>query len=123
MDTIERDRQSPSQPIPAPIVTASPSPSATTPESDKSLADYRLPGGETGVEALTAVRARLGANLPVCVITGDLSPEIQARVEAMGGQFLHKPIRAEAMTALVEAAFRCGEADQGAGGDGFAANG
>lgn len=37
MGTIERDRQSPSQPIPAPIVTASPSPSATTPESDKSL--------------------------------------------------------------------------------------
>jgi hypothetical protein len=36
MGTIERDRQSPSQPIPAPIVTASPSPSATTPESDKS---------------------------------------------------------------------------------------
>jgi CheY-like chemotaxis protein len=95
----------------------------TSPPPDLVIADYRLPGGETGVEALTAVRARLGANLPVCVITGDLSPEIQARVEAMGGQFLHKPIRAEAMTALVEAAFRCGEADQGAGGDGFAANG
>jgi hypothetical protein len=39
MGTIERDRQSPSQPISAPIVTASPAPSATTPESGKSLSE------------------------------------------------------------------------------------
>jgi hypothetical protein len=37
MGTIERDRQSPSQLISALIVTASPAPSATTPESGKSL--------------------------------------------------------------------------------------
>jgi hypothetical protein len=36
MGTIVRQRQSPSQPIPPPIVTASPPPSATTPESGKS---------------------------------------------------------------------------------------
>jgi hypothetical protein len=37
MGTIERDRQSPSYPISALIVTASPAPAATTPESGKSL--------------------------------------------------------------------------------------
>jgi signal transduction histidine kinase len=45
---------------------------ATSPPPDLVIADYRLPGGETGVEAITAVRACLGGDLPVCVITGDL---------------------------------------------------
>jgi hypothetical protein len=40
MGTIVRQRQSPSQPIPPPIVTASPAPSATTPESGKSHVLY-----------------------------------------------------------------------------------
>jgi hypothetical protein len=42
MGTIEQQRQSPSQPIPAPIVTASAHPSTTTPEHDKSLKSFCL---------------------------------------------------------------------------------
>jgi two-component system CheB/CheR fusion protein len=40
---------------------------------DLILADYNLPGGETGLKAANDLRARLNRKLPVIIVTGDIS--------------------------------------------------
>lgn len=61
---------------------------------DVILADYRLRGGETGVAVIKAIRARLGANIPAAIITGDTAPERLVEAHAAGYALLHKPIAA-----------------------------
>jgi len=58
------------------------------------LADYRLRGGETGLEAISAVCERLNMPVPATVITGDTAPERLVEVRAGGHALLHKPVAA-----------------------------
>jgi len=58
------------------------------------LADYRLRGGETGLDAIRAVHDRLDKPVPATVITGDTAPERLVEVRAGGFALLHKPIAA-----------------------------
>ena len=67
------------------------------------LADYRLRGGETGLDAIRAVYERLDAPVPAIVITGDTAPERLVEVRAGGHGLLHKPIAAhELRNAVLE---------------------
>ncbi len=61
------------------------------------LADYRLGDEVTGREAVACLRARLGANLPAIVITGDTSPSRLREAADRGWRLLHKPVKAEAL--------------------------
>lgn len=72
------------------------------------LADYRLRGGETGLDAIRAVYERLDAPVPATIITGDTAPERLIEVREGGHALLHKPIAAHelrnAVAEMLEAA-------------------
>ena len=64
------------------------------------LADYHL-DGTTGLEAVRELRAALGAEPPVVVITADHSAEVQRAVRANHFGLLRKPLKAAALRALM----------------------
>ncbi|CAO3458285.1 hypothetical protein [Azospirillum largimobile] len=67
------------------------------------LADYRLRDGETGLDVIRAVHARLGRRIPAAIVTGDTAPERLAEAQAGGYRLLHKPVAAtDLRTAVVE---------------------
>jgi signal transduction histidine kinase len=71
------------------------------------IADYRLPGDRNGLDTIIALRTQAGKDILASMITGDLSPDIQAGAERAGVHFLHKPIQPEELGKLVrEAACR-----------------
>jgi len=64
---------------------------------DLFMSDYRLRGAMTGVEAIAAVRARLGGHCPALLITGDTDPERLRDAHASKVQLLHKPVVPEVL--------------------------
>lgn len=56
------------------------------------VADYRLRGEETGVDAIRQVQQAAGASLPAAIITGDTAPHRLQEASASGLPLLHKPI-------------------------------
>ena len=60
-------------------------------EPDCILADFRLRGGETGLQAIELLR-RERPRLPAMIITGDTAPERLAEIDAAGIPVLHKPV-------------------------------
>ena len=56
------------------------------------ISDYRLREQRTGAEAIAAVRAVLGRDVPALLITGDTAPERLREAEACGVPLLHKPV-------------------------------
>jgi len=59
---------------------------------DVILADYRLREGRTGPEAIRAVQAAWGENIPAIIVTGDTAPERLREAQASGFRLLHKPL-------------------------------
>jgi signal transduction histidine kinase len=57
------------------------------------VADYRLRGGDTGIEAIAALRAGCGSALPALLVSGDSSPEQLALMQASGHACMSKPLR------------------------------
>jgi Na+/proline symporter/signal transduction histidine kinase len=64
------------------------------------LADYHL-NGNTGLDAVAALRAGFKAHPPVIVITADHSAEVLRAVRARGYALLRKPLKAAALRALM----------------------
>lgn len=60
---------------------------------DAIIADYRLRGNTTGVEAIDAVNRQLKKKVVGILITGDTSPERMQELAAHGLPVLHKPIK------------------------------
>ncbi|MDD5480011.1 hybrid sensor histidine kinase/response regulator [Rhodoferax sp.] len=56
------------------------------------ISDYRLREERTGVQAIAALRAVLGAGLPALLITGDTAPDRLREALASGTTLLHKPL-------------------------------
>jgi signal transduction histidine kinase/CheY-like chemotaxis protein len=65
------------------------------------IADYRLEGGATGIEALRSIEAQFGAPTLSVVLTGDTAPERIADVQASGYRILHKPLRTQELRSLL----------------------
>ena len=65
------------------------------------IADYRLEGGATGLDALRAVEAWVDRPLLCVVLTGDTAPERIADAEASGYRILHKPLAVRDLLALL----------------------
>ena len=59
---------------------------------DALIADYRLRDGQTGTEAIAAVRGALGRPVPAAILTGDTAPERLREASASGLLLLHKPL-------------------------------
>jgi CheY-like chemotaxis protein len=81
-------------------------------EPDVVLADYRLRSHRTGLEALAAVRARMGREVPAAIITGDTATERLQEAHASGLPLLHKPVPAERLQTVLFSLWRGVEADQ-----------
>ncbi len=64
------------------------------------LADYHLDKG-VGLDAIAAVRERLGRDVPAVIISADNTPEMQREVRSHGHAFLRKPVKAAALRALM----------------------
>jgi signal transduction histidine kinase/CheY-like chemotaxis protein len=61
------------------------------------LADFRLSGRMTGVEAVTAVRQVCGRSVPALIITGDIAADRLQEMRRNGFSVLYKPVGAEAL--------------------------
>lgn len=71
---------------------------------DAILADYRLRLGETGAEAVNAVRRAAGSEIPGIIITGDTEPARLTKAAASGMGLLAKPVSdSELLVALASA--------------------
>jgi CheY-like chemotaxis protein len=66
------------------------------------VSDYRLTHGETGYDAIMAVRKAMGDDLPAIVITGDTDPKVIASMVDRGIAVLHKPFDIEDLQAYLE---------------------
>jgi len=72
--------------------------SATPP--DLIIADYRLEGPATGLDAIATLRRRWG-DLPAIVVTADHAAEVQQEIVAAGLHLLHKPVRPARLRSLI----------------------
>jgi two-component system CheB/CheR fusion protein len=68
---------------------------------DLLLADYNLPNGLNGLQLAIALRARLGAALPVIILTGDISNDTLRDVAAQHCTQLNKPVKHQELTRLI----------------------
>ncbi len=59
---------------------------------DALIVDLRLAGGERGLDALEALRARWGSAIPALVVTGESDPALLQAIRATGHPVLTKPV-------------------------------
>lgn len=59
---------------------------------DGVIADYRLRGNRTGIEAIHVIHQQYGLHVPALLITGDTSTEYLRELTDTGIQVLHKPV-------------------------------
>jgi signal transduction histidine kinase len=64
------------------------------------LVDYHLDRGN-GLEVITALRARCGADLPAILITADRDTQVREQARAANVAVLHKPLKPAALRALI----------------------
>jgi len=67
---------------------------------DLVLADFHLDGADTGLDTITAVRARWG-EVPAVVITADYGEEARDRVRDAGFAIMRKPVKPAALRAIM----------------------
>ncbi|MDQ6966702.1 MAG: hybrid sensor histidine kinase/response regulator, partial [Mariprofundaceae bacterium] len=72
------------------------------PKPDILISDYRLRGERTGLDVAASVRAHFDdAALPVVIISGDVHPDVQKKVEASDCRWLEKPVAGAALKRLL----------------------
>ena len=69
---------------------------------DLALVDYHLDGGRTGLQALAALRAQFGEDLPALMITADRTEDCRQGARALGVSVLNKPIKAGKLRASLD---------------------
>lgn len=69
---------------------------------DLILADYNLPNGMSGLQAAARLRARLGAQVPVVIITGDISTDALRAIAAQDCLQLNKPVKASEVASVIQ---------------------
>jgi PAS domain S-box-containing protein len=70
-------------------------------ELDLLVVDYHLEHAETGIGIAKRLRARLGRELPVLLVTADGAEAIRAQAEAIGALFLRKPVKPLALRSVL----------------------
>jgi len=68
---------------------------------DVIVADYRLPGGENGIEVIRQLRAEAGCLIPACLISGDTDATLLQAAQAASLSLLHKPVRPAKLRSLL----------------------
>ena len=67
---------------------------------DVLLVDYHLDEGN-GIDAIAALRATLGDEMPAALITADRSPQVRDQARSKGIQVMHKPLKPAALRAFL----------------------
>ncbi|TAK96481.1 MAG: response regulator, partial [Aquabacterium sp.] len=75
-------------------------------DPDVVLADYRLRSHRTGLQAVEAVRQRLGHDVPAAIITGDTATERLREAHDSGLPLLHKPVPADRLQSMLFSLWR-----------------
>jgi two-component system CheB/CheR fusion protein len=68
---------------------------------DLILADFNLPGGIDGLTISVALRMRLQSQVPVIILTGDISTTTLREVAKLGYAQLNKPVKLAELTCLI----------------------
>jgi signal transduction histidine kinase/CheY-like chemotaxis protein len=68
---------------------------------DLIVADYRLQGGENGIDVVARLREEFNAQVPALLITGDTGMEQLREAEESGLHVLHKPLNPSRLRALI----------------------
>jgi two-component system CheB/CheR fusion protein len=71
-------------------------------QPDLILADYNLPGGLSGLELCARMRERLHKQLPVIILTGDISTDTLRAVAAAQCMQLTKPVKLEVLSQAIQ---------------------
>ncbi|HEY9198591.1 MAG TPA: ATP-binding protein [Gammaproteobacteria bacterium] len=79
---------------------------ATGNRPDGIIADHRLPGGHTGIEAIRDLQREYGEDLPCLIITGDTAAKPLRDLQDSGVQLLHKPVAPAKLRAFLNHAQR-----------------
>ncbi|MFC7694479.1 chemotaxis protein CheB [Paeniroseomonas aquatica] len=66
------------------------------------LADFNLPKGINGVHLGDLLRERLGLAVPIIILTADISTETLRDIERRNCLRLHKPVRADTLSTLMQ---------------------
>jgi signal transduction histidine kinase len=69
---------------------------------DALLCDYRLAGGETGIEVMRRLHTAAGIEIPAALVSGDTAPESLREAKASGYPVLPKPVAPAKLRALIE---------------------
>ena len=69
---------------------------------DLIISDYRLPAGQTGIEAIARLRGIHGASIPAFLVSGDTAPERLREAIASGYHLLHKPLQPRQLIRLIK---------------------
>ena len=70
------------------------------------LADYQLDQDETGIDAVTQLRALTGAEIPAILITADRSKHVYNAAEACDIAVMHKPAELARLRAMIDGKVR-----------------
>lgn len=70
-------------------------------QPDIILADYQLDDDKNGLDAMDALRASAGEDIPGILITGYMAPEVRDDATDRGYQVLYKPVKPAALRAVV----------------------
>ncbi len=69
---------------------------------DVVIADYNLDNGDTGLQAIAALREAAGQPVPAIVVSARRAPELGGACQAMGVPVLEKPIHPEDLQAMLQ---------------------
>lgn len=69
---------------------------------DLLLIDFRLDGEDTGIHLAGALRKELDPEIPAVLVTGSITPDLEARAHAAGLAYLLKPVTAGALARCIE---------------------
>lgn len=71
-------------------------------QPDFILADYRLKEGNTGTEAIQALRSAYGNSIPGVLVTGDTAVDRLRHAAASGLPILHKPVNGRQLLDILQ---------------------
>jgi PAS domain S-box-containing protein len=69
---------------------------------DVMVCDYRLAGGETGYDVITAVRKAFASDLPAVIITGDTDPALLRSLAEKRIAIQHKPVEFDVLLTRIK---------------------
>jgi CheY-like chemotaxis protein len=81
---------------------------AMTDSPDLVIADYRLPGGATGLDAIESIRRRFRTAIPAILITGSADPQLVSSAAERNFHYLLKPVMPAKLRTLVTFKIRGG---------------